>query len=55
MLDRLPRPDEAEIIRDTLAISKKREMSEAALDSLRTASRGHRFVKRQPVEPEPSQ
>jgi hypothetical protein len=47
LLDRLPTPGEAEIIRDTLAIAKKREVSEAELERLRAAG----FGKRRPIEP----
>jgi hypothetical protein len=47
MLDRLPEPGEAEIIRDTLVIAKKRIMSEAELERLRATG----FARRQSVEP----
>jgi hypothetical protein len=48
MLDRLPTKDEAETIRDILVISKKREVSEAERERLRTM--GAKL--RQPSEPE---
>jgi hypothetical protein len=50
-LDRLPTPAEAEVIRDTLAIAKKRTMSSAELERLRATG----FARRQSVELEPSE
>jgi hypothetical protein len=43
-LDRLPTPEEAEIIRDKLGVAKKREMSDAELERLK--SMGRRFKRR---------
>jgi hypothetical protein len=43
-LDRLPTPEEADIIRDKLGIPKKREISEE--ERARLAGMGHRFVAR---------
>jgi hypothetical protein len=44
-LDRLPAPEEAEIIRDKLHIAKKREVSAGELERLRAMSLEHGFKK----------
>jgi hypothetical protein len=48
-LDRLPTPEEAEIIRDKLSIAKKREISDAERARLRAMGAEHGFVARRPT------